>query len=63
MSTTAGHEGPEARASWLFAMAAMLIGVAGFLLITGGRIAWPTYVAWLAGGDPAQSWLGWQFFR
>jgi hypothetical protein len=63
MSTSAGREGPEARVSWLFAMAAVLIGLAGFLLITGGRIVWPTYVTWLARGDPAQSWLGWQFFR
>jgi Family of unknown function (DUF6311) len=42
---------------------AVLIGIAAFLLVTGGSILRPTYVDWLMAGDPAQAWLGWQFFR
>ncbi|MDP2186197.1 MAG: DUF6311 domain-containing protein [Xanthomonadales bacterium] len=43
---------------------ALLVGAAAFVLITGGAILAPTYVDWLMrGGDSAQHWLGWQFFR
>ncbi len=42
---------------------AVLIGIVAFVLITGGTIVSPTYTDWLMGGDPAQAWLGWQFFR
>ena len=43
---------------------ALLVGLAAFLLFTGGgRILNPTYVDWLMSGDPASGWLGWQFFR
>jgi len=38
-------------------------GFAAFLLMTGGKILWPTYTDWLMEGDAAQHWLGWQFFR
>lgn len=42
----------------------LLVGAVAFLLMTGGTILAPTYVDWLMqGGDPAQHWLGWQFFR
>ncbi|MBC7760103.1 MAG: hypothetical protein H7069_14690 [Phormidesmis sp. FL-bin-119] len=47
-----------------------LLGIAAFSLITGGNILWPTNSDWLIVGDlatysldPAQHWLGWQFFR
>jgi hypothetical protein len=42
---------------------ALSIGFAAFLLFTGGGILDPRNVDWLLSGDPAQSWLGWQFFR
>lgn len=43
---------------------ALLIGALAFLLFTGGSILAPTNVAWLMrGGDSAQHWLGWEFFR
>ena len=41
----------------------ILLGFAAFMLITGGKILWPTYTDWLMEGDPSTSWLGWQFFR
>lgn len=43
----------------------LLLGVVAFLCITGGRIIIPTYTDWLtgAGGDPAQHYYGWVFFR
>ena len=43
----------------------ILLGFFAFLYITGGKIFRPTYTDWLMapGGDPAQDWLGWQFFR
>ena len=42
----------------------ILLGFLAFLLITGGKILWPTNTDWLMmEGDPAQHWLGWQFFR
>jgi hypothetical protein len=47
---------PEA---WL----AILVGLVAFVSITGGKIICPEYVDWLMEGDPAQHWLGWQFFR
>lgn len=43
--------------------AAILLGVAAFFFITGGRILWPTNTSWLMWGDPAQHWMGWQYFR
>ena len=40
-----------------------IIGIAAFLLISGGRILNPSRIDWLTSGDPAQHFLGWQFFR
>lgn len=34
-----------------------------FWLFTGGGILNPTHLDWLMAGDPAQHWIGWQFFR
>lgn len=43
---------------------ALFIGALAFLLFTGGSILAPTDVNWLMrGGDSAQHWLGWEFFR
>jgi hypothetical protein len=42
---------------------ALLLGLAAFLYITGGKILRPTHVDWLMQLDPAALWLGWQFFR
>ncbi len=42
---------------------AMLLGFVAFLSITGGKILWPTNADWLMKNDPAQHYLGWQFFR
>lgn len=44
---------------------ALLLGVIAFLCITGGKILIPTYTDWLMGegGDPAQHYIGWVFFR
>ncbi len=42
---------------------ALLVGLAAFVLYTGGGILDPRSTGWLMAGDPAQSWLGWQFFR
>lgn len=43
---------------------ALLVGLAAFLLFTGGgRTLNPAYTDWLMSGDPASGWLGWQFFR
>lgn len=42
---------------------AMLIGVAVFFAITRGSVLDPRNADWLMRGDPATSFLGWQFFR
>ena len=43
---------------------AVLAGLAIFALYSGGgAIVLPTRIDWLMSGDPAQGWLGWQFFR
>uniref|UniRef100_UPI00258B0261 DUF6311 domain-containing protein n=1 Tax=uncultured Pseudomonas sp. TaxID=114707 RepID=UPI00258B0261 len=47
----------------LFLALAALCGVLVFYRYTGGAILDPTRVGWLMAGDPAQHWLGWQFFR
>ena len=41
----------------------LLLGAASFWVITGGRALNGRNIAWLQGGDPAQYFLGWQFFR
>ena len=41
----------------------ILIGITSFFLITSGEILIPTNTDWLMEGDPAQHWIGWQFFR
>ncbi len=42
----------------------ILIGLVAFVSITGGKIIRSEYVDWLLmQDDPAEHWLGWQFFR
>ena len=45
--------------TWL----SILIGVCAFFVIAGPRFLDPTNVAWLAGGDSLQHYLGWAFYR
>lgn len=40
-----------------------LIGIAIFLLVAGPAILDPSYISWIADGDPMQQYLGWEFFR
>ena len=49
--------------NWLWSLVPLLLGVALFFIVTGGKILQPYYIDWLMAGDPAQHWLGWQFFR
>jgi hypothetical protein len=53
--------------SWLSsfqpALFAALAGVIVFTLLFDPSIIHPGHVGWLANGDPAQSYLGWLFFR
>lgn len=44
-------------------IALFVIATAAFIYFTGGAILNPTNVTWLYWGDPATSYLGWQFFR
>ena len=49
--------------SWLWSLVPLLLGAALFFIVTGGKILNPQNIDWLMAGDPAQHWLGWQFFR
>ena len=50
------------RPDWRLLIPALL-GTLAFLWISGGGILSPTHIGWLTGGDPAQHFIGWQFFR
>jgi len=41
----------------------VIIGTAAFILLTGGRIIFPSNIGWLMMGDSAEHFMGWQFFR
>jgi hypothetical protein len=41
----------------------LILGAFVLLLVTGGTIIVPTNIAWLERMDPAQGYLGWEFFR
>lgn len=42
----------------------IFLGIATFILITGGKIVWPTNINWLfLHGDNTTSFDAWQFFR
>jgi hypothetical protein len=45
------------------ALLPLLLGTLAFFLVAGPRILLPTNIGWLGDGDPAQHYLGWQFFR
>lgn len=47
----------------LWLLVPVFTGCLFFFVITGGKILNPQYIDWLMEGDPAQHWLGWQFFR
>lgn len=51
------------RAEGRDALGATLIGIVLFFLYCDPRILDPTEIRWLMSGDPAQQFLGWQFFR
>lgn len=57
------RELPASRAERFDDLIAALAGVAIFLLCCDPRILRPGEVGWLMSGDPAQHFLGWQFFR
>ena len=48
---------------WLWLLMPVMVGVVTFFFITGGTVLNPQNIDWLMAGDPAQHWLGWQFFR
>lgn len=49
---------------WLpFNIFVVIIGILAYFLIVGPLALQPTNIAWLEQGDPAQHYLGWQFFR
>ncbi len=41
----------------------VVIGISAFIFITGGRILNTSNTRWLLTGDPAENFMGWQFFR
>ncbi|WP_199099953.1 DUF6311 domain-containing protein [Dyella sp. ASV21] len=47
----------------LFGLLPVLLGVAAFVLVTGGNLFVPGNVLWLQHQDLAQSYLGWAFYR
>ena len=44
-------------------VAALLLGLAAFLLVVGPAPLDPTNIAWLAQADAATNYLGWAFYR
>lgn len=56
------RQGNGDRANML-ALFAALAGVIVFTLLFDPSIINPVHAGWLASGDPAQSYLGWLFFR
>jgi Family of unknown function (DUF6311) len=41
----------------------IILGTTSFLLVVGPRVVDVSNIAWLGSGDPAQQFLGWEFFR
>ena len=41
----------------------IIIGTAAFIVLTGGKIIFPSNISWLMMGDSAENYTGWQFFR
>lgn len=58
------HEADHSRAHGRRQAAwALLLGLAAFVVVTGGRIVFPGNTAWLMDLDKGQHYLGWLFFR
>lgn len=47
----------------LVTVLSIFIGIFVFLAVVGPRALQPSNIAWFEHGDPAQAYLGWQFFR
>ena len=56
-------ESAPASSRWAEKLVPLLLGVASFWVITGGRVLNGRNIAWMQGGDPSQYFLGWHFFR
>ena len=41
----------------------ILLGSAAFILVTGGKILWPSNIDWLSDGDQIEALCAWEFFR
>jgi len=54
---------PDGGAAWPECAAALLLGLAAFLLVVGPGPLDPTNIAWLAEADAATNYLGWAFYR
>ena len=55
--------GSDRMRAWQEIGAALLLGLAAFLLVVGPAPLDPTDIAWLSGSDAATNFLGWAFFR
>jgi hypothetical protein len=44
-------------------LSVIILGLISFFLVVDPNVLIPTNIAWLTGGDPAASYLGWSFFR
>ncbi len=56
-------ESEPASSTWAEKSVPLLLGAASFWAMTGGRVLNGRNIAWMQEGDPAQYFLGWQFFR
>ena len=54
---------PGSKRDILGGLAAILLGLAGFLLFVGASTLVPTNIGWLNVADRAMHTLGWMFFR
>jgi hypothetical protein len=54
---------PGPSKKWLGAIGSILLGLGAFFAVVGPRALYPTNIAWLSSGDPAQHFLGWHFYR
>lgn len=50
-------------AEYVGGIGSILLGIGAFFAVIGPRPLYPTNIAWLRIGDPAQHFLGWHFFR
>jgi hypothetical protein len=57
------HPSTPAAVSWREGLPVACLGVLAYLYLFGPATLNPLNVAWMLQGDPAQHYLGWQFFR